>query len=446
MPGTSSPLSVSSKQARIAELARQMPDKAMTSLSQHIDLVWLYEAFDRTRKDGATGIDEQTAEDYRQDLEGNLRTLLDRAKSGDHYKAPPVRRVYIPKGDGSLRPLGIPTFEDKVLQRAVVMALVPLYEQDFLDCSYGFRPKRSAHQALQVIWERLMGMGGGWVLDVDIRQYFNCLVHAHLRDILAKRMQDGVIKRLIGKWLKAGVWEDGVLTHPDAGTPQGGVISPVLSNIYLHEVLDSWFESIVKPLLKGEGFLVRFADDFVMGFARREDAQRVMDVLPKRFEKYGLTLHPDKTRMLDFRSPGFRRKPGESEGPSPFDFLGFTHYWGKSQKGNWVIQRKTSGKRLTRAIHKIKDWCKENRHQPVRDQRKTLSQKMQGHFNYYGITGNSKCLGRFRYEVVKLWRKWLGRRSQRAGMLWEKFNQLLERFPLPPARTVHSICRKAAKP
>ena len=397
MSGTPSPISVSSKQARIAELARQMPGKAITSLSHHIDQEWMFEAFRRTRKDGATGMDGQTAEDYQKDLEGNLGTLLDRAKSGDHYKAPPVRRVYIPKGDGSLRPLGIPTFEDKVLQRAVVMALVPLYEQDFLDCSYGFRPKRSAHQALQVIWERLMKVGGGWVLDVDIRQYFNCLVHAHLRDILAKRMQDGVIKRLVGKWLKAGVWEDGVLTHPDAGTPQGGVVSPVLSNIYLHEVLDSWFETIVKPLLKGAGFLVRFADDFVMGFERREDAQRVMDVLPKRFGKYGLTLHPDKTRMLDFRTPGFRRKPGEAEGPSTFDFLGFTHYWGKSLKGNWVIKRKTSGKRLTRAIHKIKDWCRENRHQPIREQGKTLSQKMRGHFNYYGITGNSKCVSRFRF-------------------------------------------------
>lgn len=446
MPGTSRPTSVSSKQERIAELARQMPDKAMTSLSQHIDLEWMIEAFQRTRKGGATGIDGQTAEDYQKDLEDNLKILLVRAKSGDHYRAPPVRRVYIPKGDGSLRPLGIPTFEDKVLQRAVVMALVPLYEQDFLDCSYGFRPKRSAHQALDMIWRRLMSMGGGWVLDVDIRQFFNCLVHAHLRNILARRMRDGVITRLIGKWLKAGVWEDGVLSHPDAGSPQGGVVSPLLSNVYLHEVLDVWFENVVKPLLKGEGFLVRFADDFVMGFARKEDAERVMAVLAKRFEKYGLSLHPEKTRMLDFRSPGIRRKPEDTEGPATFDFLGFTHYWAKSRKGNWVIKRKTSGKRLTRAIHKIKDWCKANRHQPIREQQKSLRLQMQGHYNYYGITGNSMALSRFRDAVVMLWRKWLGRRSQRARMLWEAFNRLLKRFPLPPARAVHSVCRLVAKP
>ena len=446
MPGASDPTSVSTKQQRIAELARQMPDKAMTSLSHHIDLDWMLEAYRRTRKDGATGIDGQTAEDYQVNLEGNLKDLLDRAKSGDRYKAPPVRRVYIPKSDGSSRPLGIPTFEDKILQRAAVMALVPLYEQDFLDCSYGFRPKRSAHQALEVIWNNLMDMGGGWVLDVDIRQFFNCLNHTYLREILAKRMQDGVITRLIGKWLNAGVWENGVISHPDEGTPQGGVVSPVLSNIYLHEVLDTWFENVVKPYLKGKGFMVRFADDFVMGFARKEDAERVMAVLPKRFEKYGLTLHPEKTRMLDFRTPALRRRPEEADGPIPFDFLGFTHYWAKSRKGYWVIKRKTSGKRLTRAIHKIKDWCRANRHRPVKEQQTTMRQKMQGHYNYYGITGNSHALGQFRHQVELIWCRWLSRRSQRAYLGWAAFERLLKRFPLPLDRVVHSIHRQAANP
>ena len=238
------------------------PERALISLSHHMDLEWMFEAYRRTRKDGAAGIDGQTAKDYEANLEANLQSLLDRAKSGDHYKAPPVRRVHIPKGDGSTRPLGIPTFEDKVLQRAVVMVLEPLYEQDFLDCSYGFRPGRSAHQALREIQSRLTMMGGGWVLDVDIRKFFDSLDHAHLREIVAKRMRDGVIKRLIGKWLNAGVMEEGVLTHPEAGTPQGGVISPLLANIYLHEVLDVWFEREVKPRLKGPGFLVRYADDF----------------------------------------------------------------------------------------------------------------------------------------------------------------------------------------
>lgn len=232
---------VSTKQQRIARIARQVP-VALTSLSHHIDLNWLYEAYRRTRKDGAPGVDGQTAKEYERELEANLQSLLDRAKSGERYKAPPVRRVYIPKGDGSTRPLGIPTFEDKVLQRAVVMAMEPVYEQDFLDCSYGFRPGRSAHQALETGWKRLMDMGGGWVLEVDIRKFFDTLDHRHLRDILDRRVRDGVIRRLIGKWLKAGVMESGSHIRPEAGTPQGGVISPLLANIYLHEVLDVWFE------------------------------------------------------------------------------------------------------------------------------------------------------------------------------------------------------------
>jgi len=332
-----------------------MPEKAMTSLSQHMDFEWMIEAYRRTRKDGAAGIDGQMGKDYEMNLEANLRSLLDRAKSGDRYKAPPVRRVHIPKGDGSTRPLGIPTFEDKVLQRAVVMALEPIYEQDFLDCSYGFRPGRSAHQALAEIFSGLMWMGGGWVLDVDIRKFFDGLDHSHLREILAKRMRDGVITRLIGKWLNAGVMESGVLTHPEAGTPQGGVISPLLANIYLHEVLDAWFEQEVKPRLRGTAFLVRYADDFVMGFAHEEDAHRVLVVLSKRFGRYGLILHPDKTRLLAFRSPVARRGLGDKSDPGSFDFLGSTHHWGKSRKGSWVVRQKTSKSRFTRALERIEE-------------------------------------------------------------------------------------------
>ena len=247
-------------------------------------------------------MDGQTAADYAANLEGNLRSLLDRAKSG-RYQAPPVRRVHIPKGTGpETRPIGIPTFEDKVLQRAVVMVLEAVYEQDFLDCSYGFRPGRSAHQALDALWHRLMEMRGGWVLEIDIRKFFDTLDHRHLHAILRRRVRDGVLLRLIGKWLNAGVLEDGSVTHPEAGSPQGGVISPVLANIYLHEVLDKWFEQTVKPRLKGRAFLIRYADDAVLVFEREGDARRVLDVLPKRFGKYGLTLHPEKTRLVPFRA------------------------------------------------------------------------------------------------------------------------------------------------
>ena len=447
MPGNSSPTSVSTKQQRIAELARQMPENAMTSLSCHMDLEWMIEAYRRTRKDGAVGVDGQTAADYEANLEVNLQALLDRAKSGDHYKAPPVRRVHIPKGDGSTRPLGIPTFEDKVLQRAVVMVLEPLYEQDFLACSYGFRPGRSAHQALAEIQSRLTTMGGGWVLDVDIRKFFDSLDHAHLREILAKRMRDGVIKRLVGKWLNAGVMEAGVLSHPVAGTPQGGVISPLLANIYLHEVLDGWFERVVKPRLKGTAFLVRYADDFVIGFAHEEDARRVLDVLPKRFGKYGLALHPDKTRLLNFRSPRNRKdSDDDDEGPGNFDFLGFTHHWAKSRKGFWVVKQKTSKSRFTRALERMKAWCRKNRHLSIAEQHKTLCQKLKGHFGYFGITGNFKAIERYRTQVQNLWKKWLGRRSHRARMTWERFGRIMKRHPLPKARAIHSTYRLAANP
>lgn len=438
------PSNVSTKQVRIAELARIHPEVAFTALAHHMDIDWLREAFRRTRKDGAAGVDGQSGAGYGENLEANLQSLLDRAKTGDTYKAPPVRRTYIPKADGTQRPLGIPTFEDKVLQRAVVMLMEPLYEQDFLDCSYGFRPGRSAHHALEAIWQGLMKMRGGWVMDVDIRRYFDTLDHGCLRAILDKRMRDGVLRRLIGKWLKAGVLDKGCLTYPETGSPQGGVISPMLANIYLHEVLDVWFEKEVKPRLRGKAFLVRYADDFVMGFAQEEDARRVMEVLPKRFEKYGLTIHPDKTRLVEFKRPKEPRDPKGGRGN--FDFLGFTHYWGKSKKGSWVVKRKTSKSRMTRAIRTISEWMEKHRHKPVPEQRKTLNQKLNGHFRYYGITGNSKALGRFRYEVVKRWRAWLDRRSQRARMTWERMKRLLAKYPL--ARTVcyASKLRHAANP
>jgi RNA-directed DNA polymerase len=261
MTETPSSISISTKLERIGKLAREAPGMVFTTLAHHIDIDWLREAYRRTRKDGAPGVDRLTAEEYAANLGGNLRSLLDRAKSGT-YRAPPVRRVHIPKGNGSeTRPIGIPTFEDKVLQRAVAMVLEAVYEQDFLDCSYGFRPRRSAHQALESVRNLAMAMNGGWVLEVDILKFFDNLSHEHLRAILRQRVLDGVLLRLVGKWLNAGVLEDGVTTYPDSGSPQGGVISPIAANIYLHEVLDMWFENIVKPRLSGVAHLVRYADE-----------------------------------------------------------------------------------------------------------------------------------------------------------------------------------------
>jgi RNA-directed DNA polymerase len=436
MTETSNSEIVSTRQQRIAELAKQSPQMGFTSLNHLIDLRWLHEAYLSTRRDGAPGVDGQTAADFEADLPGHLQSLLDRAKSGT-YRAPPVRRVHIPKGPGSAetRPLGIPTFEDKVLQRAVVMALQPIYEQDFLDCSYGFRPGRSAHMALQALRQQVMDLRGCWLVEVDIRKFFDTLDHAQLRSLLRQRVRDGVLLRLIDKWLKAGVLEDGNLTYPEAGAPQGGVISPLLSNVYLHYVLDVWFEREVKPRLKGRAFLVRYADDFVMGFACEEDARRVLDVLPKRFGKYGLTIHPDKTRLVPFGRPSlYPPRPGQKAETQPgsFDFLGFTHYWSRSKKGNWVVKQKTAGSRFHRAVKKIGEWFRVNRHLPIREQCQTFAQKLRGHYAYYGgVVGNLRCLQRFRYEAVRLWQKWLSRRKRRGQFSWERMNRLLKVFQLP---------------
>jgi RNA-directed DNA polymerase len=437
---------VSTRQQRIAELAKQSPLMGFTSLAYFIDLEWLYQAYQRTRQDGAVGVDGQTAEDYAANLLSNLQALLDRAKSGT-YRAPPVRRVHIPKGTGNeTRPIGIPTFEDKVLQRAVAMVLEAVYEQDFLDCSYGFRPGRSAHQALATLWQQTMTLGGGWVVEVDIRKFFDTLDHAHLRELLQLRVRDGVLLRLIGKWLNAGVLEEGSVTRPKSGTPQGGVISPLLANVYLHYVLDVWFESEVKPRLKGHAFLIRYADDFVMVFANEEDARRVLEVLPKRFGKYGLTLHPDKTRLVPFRRPPRGSDSGTGSQPGTFDLLGFRHYWARSRQGNWVVKRKTAPQRLARAIRKIADWCRANLHLPVAWQHRTLSQKLTGHYGYFGITGNALALQRFRDAVKRLWRQWLSRRHRRKVLSWDCFHRLLRQYPLPPIRVVHSVYRPAANP
>jgi group II intron reverse transcriptase/maturase len=344
--------------------------------------------------------------------------------------------VSIPKGTGpETRPIGIPTFEDKVLQRAVVMVLESVYEQDFLDCSYGFRPGRSAHQALDALWHRLMEVRGGWVLEIDIRKFFDALDHRHLHAILRRRVRDGVLLRLIGKWLNAGVLEDGCVTHPESGSPQGGVISPVLANAYLHEVLDTWFAQTVKPRLKGRASLIRYADDAVLVFEREDDARRVLDVLPKRFGKYGLTLHPEKTRLVPFQGLRPGALPGSrDEYPGTFDFLGFTHYWGRTLKGNWAVKRKTAGGRFRRSLGAVTQWCREHRHLSITEQWTALTGKLRGHFAYYGIPGNIASLRRFRYHVTRAWHKWLSRRSGKARISWEHFGELERRYPLPPAR------------
>jgi len=435
--GSSRPDTVSPKLQRIAKLARESPQMVFTTLAHHIDVEFLMEAYRRTRKDGAVGVDGQTAEAYGIELEANLQSLLNRFKSGT-YHAPPVRRVHIPKGDGhKTRPIGIPAFEDKLLQRAVTMVLEAVYEEDFEDCSYGFRPGRSAHQALQTLWEGLTKIGGGWVLDVDLSSFFDTLEHSHLRGFLDQRVRDGVLRRTLGKWLKAGVMESGQVFHPKTGTPQGGVISPLLANIYLHEVLDKWFVLEVEPRLMGHAFLVRYADDFVIVCELEHDARRILNVLPKRLARFGLTMHPEKTRLVDFRRPPPAAQGGHRRGT--FDLLGFTHFWGLSRKKRWTVRRKTAKSRFSRTLKRFSDWCRRNRHLSVEEQHWKLSQALKGHDAYFGITGNWKALSHLRHQVRRIWRKWLGRRSHRGTVSWEKFQRTMERYPLPPPRVVHTV-------
>jgi RNA-directed DNA polymerase len=410
---------------------------ALSSLHHVIDLEWMKEAYRLTRKDAAPGVDGITAADYATNLESNLLDLLSRIKSG-RYEAQPVRRVYIPKADGSRRPLGIPTFEGKVAQRAITMMLEDIYEQDFLPCSYGFRPGRSAHQALWMIRNAFMGrMGLRWVIEFDIRRYYDSIPHHHLRAFLDRRVTDGVIRRMIDKWLKAGVLEDGTLYHPTEGTPQGGVVSCVLANIFLHHVLDEWFENDVRPRLKGNGILVRYADDGILAFESLDDAKRVLTVLGKRLGRYGLLLHPGKTQLIDFRfrRPGGERHPDTSA--TKFDFLGFTHLWGKTRRQMMVVRQVTAKSRYARVLAAVTKWCRTNRHRPLRDQHAHLSSMMRGHYGYYGMSGNSRRLRWYARQVTRIWKKWLSRRGRHSSLRWSRLNDILRRHPLPPAKIIH---------
>ena len=423
--------SVSTRQQHIAEMAKKYAGSPLTTLSHHLDLLWLREAYGRVRRDSAPGVDGQTVADYGENLEANLRDLLERAKSG-RYRAPLVKRVHIPKSETETRPIGMPTVENKVLERAVVMLLEPVYEREFLDCSFGFRPGRSAHQALDAVRGAVMAMGGGWVLDVDVRKYFDTIPHQKLREVLGLRIRDGVIGRLVGKWLKAGIWEAGQVTYPESGTPQGGVISPMLSNIYLHEVLDGWFEGTIKPGLLGRADLIRFADDFVVICEKREDAEALLAQVTERFQSYGLTIHPEKTRIVDFRPPW--KGGGKTQ---TFDFLGFTHYWGKTRGGGYAMKSRTRGKKSRAALREIGEWCKRNRHAPMEKQHRTLSEKVRGHYAYYGIRGNHRALACFCFRATQRWHYWLSRRSREGinpGRLWRLLD---EHFRLPAARIVH---------
>lgn len=404
----------------------------ITTLFHHVDEVMLYEAYHLVRKDGARGVDETSGAQYAEHLKDNIKELHQRLKE-KRYRAPMVRRARIPKADGGERVLGIPTFEDKIVQKAVAILLEQVYEQDFLDCSYGYRPNRNAHQALSALRQKCIENNVQWILDADIKAYFDTIPHALLQEVVKKRVNDGNIISLIGKWLHTGVVEFGEVSYPEAGTPQGGVISPLLANIYLHEVLDIWFTQEVQPRLTGRAFLVRYADDFVIGFEHEEDARRVYEVLPKRFAKYGLNIHPDKTRLRRYGRP--KRDDHDS---NTFDFLGFTHYWGKSRQGHWVIKRKTARKRLRRTLKAIWAWCKAHRHDDERKQYRTLCRKLSGHYQYFALRCNYAAINTVYDQLRKIWKYWMSRRSNESAINWQDWQSFLERFPLPQPHILHA--------
>ncbi len=415
----------------VVERARREPEGRFHSLAHLIDVSALERAYRRTRKDAAVGVDGVTKEQYGQDLEGNLQDLHARMKA-KRYRHQPIRRVDIPKEGGKMRPIGISAFEDKLVQDALREVLEAIYEQDFLDCSYGFRPGRSAHDAVRTL-DRVVHRGKvNWILEADIVSFFDSLDRKKLKEMLEVRVADGSLLRLIGKCLHVGVLEGVEVSMSETGTAQGSVLSPLLGNVYLHYVLDLWFEEEVKPRLRGRATLIRYADDFVIGFEQEDDARRVMADLDKRLECFGLALHPEKTRLLPFRRPPSGQKSGK--GPSTFDFLGFTLYWARTRKGRWGMFCKTRSASLRRFIGVVYDWCHRHRHLSVAAQHKALTRRIQGHFNYFGVSGNFISLLRVAEQAKRSWYKWLCRRSHRTRLTWERFADLLRDFPLPTPR------------
>jgi RNA-directed DNA polymerase len=423
---------MSPKLLKVAERAKREPDTRFNSLTHLIDVPALARAYARMRKDAAVGVDGITKEAYGQELQSRLLDLHARQKSMT-YRHQPIRRVHIPKSQGKTRPIGISAFEDKLVQEAVREVLEAVYEQDFMDCSYGFRPGRSTHDALRSL-DRVAHRGEvSWVLEADIKYFFDSLDRTKLLEMLQARVVDGSLLRLIGKCLHVGILDGAQYSTPDTGTAQGSVLSPLLGNIYLHYVLDHWFDTVVRPRLLGKAHLVRYADDFVICFELEQDARRVMEVLPKRMAKYALSLHPDKTRLLPFRRPPTAARGNKGE--STFDFLGFTLYWARARTGRWAMWCKTRSASLRRSIKAIYDWCRSHRHLPAKVQREALARRVRGHYDYFGVSGNFRSLLLFADAVRRVWYKWLCRRSQRNRLTWQRYSELFKtRWQLPKPR------------
>lgn len=416
---------------KVVERAKRNPETRFTSLAHLVDEEALKRAYRRLRKQAAEGVDGVTKEQYGQELDGNVTRLHQRLRT-QQYRHQPILRVHIPKDRDRTRPIGISCIEDKLVQGALKEVLEAVYEPVFRGSSYGFRPGRSAHDALRTLDGALMRGEVKWVLESDIRNFFDSLDRKKLMEMLRERIADTSLLRLVGKCLRAGILDGEEYSEPDEGTVQGSSLSPLLGNVYLHYVLDLWFEREVAPRLRGKACLIRYCDDFVLTFQYEADARRVMAVLGRRFERYGLQLHPEKTRLLPFGRP--KRGKTEGKGPATFDFLGFTVLWTRTRMKGWKPRFKTRKARLRRALMSVADWCRRHRHQPVKDQHAALTRRLQGHMNYFGVNGNIRALAVLKEQVRYAWRKWLGRRGQRHAMSWKRFEALERRYPLPMPR------------
>ena len=435
-PGRSAGQGVPSGLDRVREVARKDKEARFTALLHHVDLSRLWAAYAAINPKAASGVDQVTWDAYGQNLRANLEDLLGRVHSGA-YRASPSRRVYIPKPDGRTRPLGIATLEDKIIQRAVVEVLNAIYEEDFAGFSYGFRPGRGPHDALDALAAGISERKVNWILDADVSDFFSKLDQAWLMRFIEHRIADKRILRLIRKWLAAGVVEDGNWSATLEGSPQGASVSPLLANVYLHYVFDWWARSWRRRHARGDMVVTRFADDFVVGFQYLGDAKRFLSDLRERFAKFNLELHPDKTRLIEFgRFAASNRKKRGLAKPETFDFLGFTHICGKTRDGRFWLRRVTIKKRLRAKLKQVKAELRRRRHWPIPEQGRWLASVVRGHLAYYAVPGNIDAVSAFRDQVRRHWRETLRRRSQRSRMTWERFSRIAGRW-LPPARIVH---------
>ena len=435
-PGRSAGSDVSSGLDRVREVARRDKDARFTALLHHVDVNRLRTAYWAIRPQAAPGVDKVTWGASGVGLEEKLQDLHQRVHSG-RYRASPSRRVYIEKADGRQRPLGIATLEDKIVQRAVVEVLNAIYEEDFLGFSYGFRPGRSPHDALDALTVGIERRKVNWVLDADVKDFFTSLDHDWLARFVEHRVADKRVLRLIRKWMNAGVIEDGRWTASEVGAPQGASASPLLANIYLHYVLDRWVRQWRRRHAHGDVIIVRFADDFVAGFEHKSDAEQFLTDLRERFSQFALELHPDKTRLIEFGRNAARARAARGDGkPETFDFLGFTHMCGKTKSGGFWLRRKTISKRMRAKLAEVKDQIKRRRHLPIPEQGKWLGSVVRGHLAYYAVPGNTDAVQTFRDEVTRYWLQALRRRSQRTRVSWDRMNLYVKRW-LPPARPTH---------